>query len=312
MVSFRPDRPSTWPRARRRGLLARLRRAVRGEDARSELLALDEVQNRLAAYRQSYGGVRSIPVAQIVGTVDRSGAFDRDFLPSAEWMRPRWQQVEQAFPSGGFPAISVYQVGEAYFVSDGHHRVAIARQQGVEFIDAEITVVDTPYDLPADVDVPDLIHMEQARIFMEYSGLARARPEAVIEFSRPESYMVMLRHMMAYGYMQILEQGRLLRPEEVSADWYDTFYLPALTDIHEEGVHEALPWATDGDLFLGVHERRFGMLPSHGTTVPPVREVARDALATEHPKKPSHRQMRRIARRRTLPFRRRQADDGGR
>lgn len=311
MVSFRPDRPSTWSRARRRGILARLVRAVRGDSADTELLALDEVQRRLAAYQESYLGVRSIPVAQIIGTVDRSGSFDKDFLPSAEWMRPRWQQVEQAFPSGGFPAISVYQVGDAYFVSDGHHRVAIARQQGIEFIDAEIKVVHTPYDLPADVDVADLIHMEQARMFMEYSGLARARPEAVIEFSRPESYMAMLRHMMAYGYLQMQQQGRLLRPEEVAIDWYDNHYLPALDDIHAEGVHEVFPWATDGDLFLGVHERRFGMFAGHGASPPPVRQVAREAKETEHPKKPSRRRLRSISRRRTLPFRKRRQTGGG-
>ena len=312
LVSFQPGRPSTFPRARRRRLLARLVRAVRGKDGVNELLALDEVQRRLAAYQQSYLGVRSIPVAQVVGTVDRSGTFDRDFLPSAEWMRPRWQQVEQAFPYGEFPAISVYQVGDAYFVSDGHHRVAIARQQGVEFIDAEITLIDTPYDLPADVDVADLIHMEQARIFMEYSGLARVRPEAVIEFSRPESYMAMLRHMMAYGYLQMQRQGRLLRPEEVAADWYDNHYLPALTDIREEGVHEAFPWATDGDLFLGVHERRFSMFSSQGASYPAVRQVAREALEAKHPKKPSPRRMRRITRQRTLPFRKRRADGADR
>ncbi len=312
MVSFRPDRPSTWSQARRRGLLARLRRAVRGEDAGSELLELDEVQRRLAAYQESYQGVQSIPVAQIVGTVDRSGVFDRDFLPSAEWIRPRWQQVEQAFPAGGFPAISVYQVGDAYFVSDGHHRVAIARQRGVEFIDAEIREIQTPYDLPADVDVADLIHMEQARIFMEYSQLARARPEAVIGFSRPESYGALLRHMMAFGFIRMQEEGRLMRPVEISADWYDNQYLPALTDIHEEGVHEAFPWATDGDLVLGNLEKRFSMFWSKGEGPPPVSQVARETIATEHPKKPSHRQMRRIARQRTLPFRKRRADDGGR
>lgn len=207
-----------------------------------------------------------------------------------------------------FPAISVYQVGDAYFVSDGHHRVAIAGQQGVEYIDAEVTLVETPYDLPADVDVADLIHMEQARIFMEYSGSARVRPSAVIEFSRPESYMVLLRHIMAYGYLQMQQQGRLLHPEELAADWYDNHYLPALTDIREEGLYEAFPWATDADLFLGVHERRFSMFASQGEGPTPVSQVAREALDAEHPKRPSQRQMGRIARRRSFPFRRRRGN----
>jgi hypothetical protein len=32
-------------------------------------------------------------------------------------------------------------VGESYFVEDGNHRVSVARYQGVEWIDAEVTVL---------------------------------------------------------------------------------------------------------------------------------------------------------------------------
>jgi len=40
VVSFRPDRPSTWSRAWRRSVLARTIRAVRRKGTRSELLDL--------------------------------------------------------------------------------------------------------------------------------------------------------------------------------------------------------------------------------------------------------------------------------
>jgi hypothetical protein len=53
--------------------------------------------------------------------------------------------VKTAVPHiSDLPAIDVYQVGDAYFVLDGNHRVSIARRQGLEFIDAYVT------------DVPDL------------------------------------------------------------------------------------------------------------------------------------------------------------
>jgi hypothetical protein len=35
--------------------------------------------------------------------------------------------------------VSLYKIGDAYFVEDGNHRVSVARYQGVEMLDAEIT-----------------------------------------------------------------------------------------------------------------------------------------------------------------------------
>lgn len=36
------------------------------------------------------------------------------------------------------PPIIVYKVGNEYYVLDGNHRVAIAKELGIEFIDAEV------------------------------------------------------------------------------------------------------------------------------------------------------------------------------
>ncbi len=72
---------------------------------------------------------------------------------------------------------------------DGHHRVAIARQLGMETIDAEVTELRARWHLPANADVVELLHAEQERIFMDESGLGRVRPEIQIRFSRPVGYV---------------------------------------------------------------------------------------------------------------------------
>ena len=46
-----------------------------------------------------------------------------------------WTSLRAAFPDGVMPAITVFEVGGAHFVEDGHHRVALARD--ADFIDAE-------------------------------------------------------------------------------------------------------------------------------------------------------------------------------
>jgi hypothetical protein len=39
------------------------------------------------------------------------------------------------------PAVSLYKIGEAYFVRDGNHRVSVARYHGVVEIDAEVVEI---------------------------------------------------------------------------------------------------------------------------------------------------------------------------
>jgi hypothetical protein len=107
-----------------------------------DLLQLEEATKRLRPFARRYGGVRPIEVSKIVGTDGRAGDFDREFRARRRDVRERRRRVREAFPDGGFPPITVYKLGEAYFVLDGHHRVSIARQEGVEMIDAEVVELE--------------------------------------------------------------------------------------------------------------------------------------------------------------------------
>jgi hypothetical protein len=255
---------STYDKARRRRAYRSLARLVRARPPESELLPLEEVSRRLRAFEQHYVGIRPIEVDKIVGTVDRTGEFDRDFLPRGRYVEDRWRRVEEAFPEGAFPPIQVYQVGEAYFVMDGHHRVAIARQTGMLSIDAEITELRSRWKLPADADLGRIIHAEQERIFMEESGLERARPEARVEFTRPQGYVQLLDNVKVHGYHLVQERGEVLPPDEIAGDWYDRVYRPAVEAIRREGLFELYPRATEGDLFLWVYQRLLDLFPECG------------------------------------------------
>jgi uncharacterized ParB-like nuclease family protein len=215
----------------------------------------------LGAFEQSYVGIRPIPVAAIVGTVSRVEDFDRDFLPKRSKIQERWRQVEQSFPDSDFPPISVYEIDGRYFVVDGHHRVAIAKQRGTEFIDAEVTRLRSRTPLPPDANIGAIIMAEQQRRFMEESGLGRARSQARIEFSRPQGYIELVEHIKIHGYHMMMERNELLSVEEIAADWYDRVYLPTVEAIHREGLSELWPKATDADLFLWVGQRRRELFP---------------------------------------------------
>lgn len=251
---------TAFDRARRKEAYRRLSETVRGE-GRAELLDLDEVRTRLGVFRESYVGIRPVPVARVIGTAGRGREFDRDFLPRDERTRERWRRVEQTFPRGDFPPIVVYEVEGSFFVVDGHHRVAVARQRGVEFIDAEITRLETKQPLPEDADVGALILAEQERRFMEESGLARARPGAEIRCSRPDGYAELLELLKVHAWHLSRERGEVVEMEEAAADWHERVYGPTLEAIRAEGLPEVVGSATEADLFLWVWDRLRALRP---------------------------------------------------
>jgi hypothetical protein len=127
-----------FDRARRRAFFGRVAARLRRECSR--LLAFDEVGEGHLALNRRRLGLRDIEVSKIVGSVGRHDAFDRGFMPMKASVAERWKRVDRAFHSGlDLPAVRLYKIGDSYFVEDGNHRVSVARYQGVETIEAEVT-----------------------------------------------------------------------------------------------------------------------------------------------------------------------------
>jgi hypothetical protein len=125
-------------RERRRAALARRVRHRPPDDAGLAYLAEDEGWAAVAPRRRL--GLETIPIASIVGTVDRhkAAAFDRDFRPPS-WSRGRWTLMYRAARDGvSLPPISVYRVGDLHFLRDGHHRVSVARALGGGALEADV------------------------------------------------------------------------------------------------------------------------------------------------------------------------------
>jgi hypothetical protein len=264
-----------------------------------DLLPLDEVQRRLRVVGQSYAGIRPIEVSRIIGSVDRSLDFDRCFTPRLPGSAQRMASLRAGFPHGDLPPIEAYEVGGAYFVADGHHRVALAMQRGADFIDAELTHLETNFEIGPDTDVCRLIHTEQQLTLLRESGLAEACPDALIEFSRPGGYPELLELIKAHGYDLARQRGELPTPAEVAADWYDRVYLPGVAALRREDLPEAYSYKTDADLFLWVYQRRRALRVDCPET--DFGEAARAARS----EKVSGRSRRRFLREKSTPLRRR-------
>lgn len=85
--------------------------------------------------------VRAVPLDQIHGSVDGASAFDSEFYPTTDRTRNRWLRVATALIRGeSLPPVELIQVGERYFVLDGHHRISAARMLRFTHVDAVVTV----------------------------------------------------------------------------------------------------------------------------------------------------------------------------
>jgi hypothetical protein len=136
MESENPATPPPDPRRR-----ASLARRLRGHAAACGRLAVHDETALRSAPAAAGIGVREIALEAISGTVEpnRAAQFDREFRPAAP-ARSRWQSVWMAEHRGAvLPPISVVQVGDAYAIRDGHHRVSVARARGALSIDAIVS-----------------------------------------------------------------------------------------------------------------------------------------------------------------------------
>ncbi len=234
-----------------------------------ELLSYDAVARSLKVFGEYYKGVQAVPVSKIVGsTTLRYHDFDRAFLPTQTQTKMRWKRVDSAYyRNTDLPPIQLYQVGDVYFVRDGHHRVSVAREKGQEFIDAEIIEVRTRVPLTVDSTVSDVQIAGEYIEFLDRTHLDKLRPEEPIRFSEPGGYMRLVEHIAVHRYFMGLEMKRPIRWEDAVAHWYDHLYLPVVRVIREHKILRDFPHRTEADLYLWIMDHHY-FLQEHGEHVP--------------------------------------------
>ena len=254
----------------------------------NELLPFDEVRKNLPMKGQHYIGLKQIPINQVVGSVGRYHDFDRAFLPRFQSSGGRWMSIDEAHLQDiGLPAIEVYQIGSAYFVKDGNHRVSVARERGQVFIDAAVTEIEVPVLIDATLNIDDLIRKKEQAEFFEQTQLKALRPDAAIELTVPGGFDKLLEHIHTHRWF---EGERLKRPilwEEAVLDWYDQVYIPLVNIIRQNGIMKQFPGRTEADLYLWVIEHLYYLREELKEEVS--LEVAASHFAEEYSERPLHR-----------------------
>ncbi|RPI92946.1 MAG: hypothetical protein EHM40_11385 [Chloroflexi bacterium] len=121
------------------------------------LYDLEALKPDLHVRASCYSGIKVVPVRSIIGSEGRATDFDIEFHPVNEAGRERWVNVAIAYLSFlPLPPIQLIQIGDGYFVRDGHHRISVGRAFGQIAMDAEVITwtASPPFPWQPDVYMP--------------------------------------------------------------------------------------------------------------------------------------------------------------
>ncbi len=200
----------------------------------------DEVRADEQASETIDRGSAQVKVKNIVGTVGRYRDFDGRFRARNRGGEARFQKILAAMKNGtALPPVSLYQIKDDYFILDGHHRVAAARELGREIISARIVEL-----LPAKQSLENQLYLEKIR-FRDRAGLLKS-----INLTELDQYHHLELQIREHQAWLSEYNNTDVTYREAAADWYQSIYLPLKAIIARSGLLKAFPGRTEDDLYL--------------------------------------------------------------
>ena len=199
---------------------------------------------------------------RVAGSAARFEDFDADFKPLRR--TDRMAEVRRRFEAGTYPPpLDLVQLGDLYFVLDGHHRVAAARERGWTTLPARVRRVCTVAFARCCLRVADLPTKTAERRFLERVPL----PDDVREhlrLDRPADWARLGDAALAWGYRRERVDGTpYCCAHDLAAAWWAEEVLPAVRRSRRraqaEGTAERVADLTDVQVFVTALAERDGL-----------------------------------------------------
>lgn len=243
-----------FEKAKRRGQMQALLSGLRWKN--TNLLSLYDVTSLIKPKGETYRGMQTIPVKQIIGSEGRYHDFSLAFYPKKEMLRARWRSIDELNRENVIlPPISVYKLGNNYFVRDGNHRVSVAKMLHIEFIDAEVVELDSEISLKPGMTMKDLqaevCAYERKRFIHQYQADQYLPMDRITSHS-PGFYAELANHILVHKYYINQHVEGEISFGEAARSWYANVYLPIVTEIRKEHLLSKFPGKTESDMYMWV------------------------------------------------------------
>ena len=256
-----------FSRARGKAVLSQIQNFLNND--RNKLLSFNDVKDILKPKNEVYRGSQIVPIKMIAGSEGRYHDFNKYFLPRREHLRQRWQRVDEAHIRDIIlPPIQLYEIGGAYFVRDGNHRVSVAKAQNVEFIDAEVTSLTTEINIDPSMTTDELriaLVEYEKKIFYEKTSFGELTGYWNMDFSAPGRYDVIYNHILVHKYYLNEDMEEELPFGEALVSWYNNVYNPVIAIIREQWLLANFPGRTEADLYVWIIKHWDFLKKKYGT-----------------------------------------------
>jgi hypothetical protein len=227
-------------------------------------------------------GMKEVPINKIIGSEGRYRDFNKFFYPRSEHLRIRWERIDVAKKNDiPLPAIQLYEIGGAYFVRDGNHRVSVARAQGAEEIDAEVISLTSEIPITPTMTAEDLrksVIQYEKKIFYEKTSFGKLTGCMDLDFTQTGCYDIIYNHILVHKYFLNQNKKEEISFDEALVSWYKNVYCPVIKCIEEDSICVDFPGRKSGDLYVWII-KHWDYLKKNSGDQYPIADAARDYSA---------------------------------
>lgn len=220
----------------------------------TELLSFTDIKNWLKPKNEVYLGMQVVPVNLIAGSEGRYKDFDNHFFPRNMHLKNRWRRIDDAHLRDVIlPPIQLYEIGGLYFVRDGNHRVSVARAQGVECIDAEVTSLQSEIKLHVGMTRRQIFKRVlnyEKRVFYAETAFGDITDCWDLDFSAVGEYDVIYNHIQIHKYYINQDKTEEISMSEAILSWYNTVYLPVVNVLKKQHIMRKFRKCTISDMYV--------------------------------------------------------------
>jgi len=184
-------------------------------------------------------GILTIPLDRITGSVGKYHDFDSRFRPKKHVSGKRFGDIKRTMREGGdLPPVNLYQIRNDYYVLDGNHRVAAAKELGWSDIRAKVVEL-----LSGRNTMENLIYIEKKNFF------DKTKLKEKIDLTEIGKYNFLEKQIKKHQLYLAAQSGRDCDLQKAAKDWYNTIFVPMTSIINSGGLLKYFPGRSIADLY---------------------------------------------------------------